>query len=177
MLQRFYRALSSTRLHSSASLGASLEQLLQPTKKLVLPDKEFIGRMVPIMKSLRPKHEQHEPHILHVNATRNNTICTLTDYQGSQVNLGKTITWTSAGTIGLKKAKRGSSDAGYMACLSLLEKVKTIPFGLHLKLKGFGPGREQAFRAVRAHGWQIVRISDVTPYRHAGDRPRKKRRL
>ncbi|KAH9265474.1 hypothetical protein BASA84_001612 [Batrachochytrium salamandrivorans] len=78
-------------------------------------------------------------------------------------------------------AARGTSDAGYQAVLALTEKVKerNIPIsdGVHLRISGFGPGREQAFRAVRAAGWSLVRITDFTPYRHAGCRPKKKRRL
>ncbi|KAJ1337014.1 hypothetical protein BSLG_006774 [Batrachochytrium salamandrivorans] len=114
-------------------------------------------------------------HILHITANRNNTIATFTD------DAGKTLCWASAGTCGLKKAARGTSDAGYQAVLALTEKVKerNIPIsdGVHLRISGFGPGREQAFRAVRAAGWSLVRITDFTPYRHAGCRPKKKRRL
>ncbi|EGF76818.1 hypothetical protein BATDEDRAFT_6087, partial [Batrachochytrium dendrobatidis JAM81] len=113
--------------------------------------------------------------ILHISANKNNTICTLTD------STGATLCWTSAGTCGLKKAARGTSDAGHQAVLALTEKVEskniTMSNGIHLRIAGFGPGREQAFRAVRAAGWSIVRISDYTSYRHAGCRPRKKRRL
>ncbi|KAL2918219.1 28S ribosomal protein S11, mitochondrial [Polyrhizophydium stewartii] len=115
------------------------------------------------------------PHVVHITASRNNTICTLTKSNGD------TLCASSAGMCGLKKAARGTSDAGYQAVLALTEKAKQknieMPFGVHLRLAGFGPGREQAFRAMRAAGWRIVRISDYTSYRHAGCRPRKKRSL
>ncbi|KAJ3294689.1 hypothetical protein HDU76_006935 [Blyttiomyces sp. JEL0837] len=118
-------------------------------------------------------------HIIHIQSTRNNTIVTLTTNEG-----GKTLAWASAGTCGLKKSARGSTDAGYQAVIKMASNASNknviVPSegcGVEVRMKGFGPGREMGFRAVRALGWSIVRISDVTPIRHGGCRPRKKRRL
>ncbi|KAJ3317647.1 hypothetical protein HDV06_001341 [Boothiomyces sp. JEL0866] len=111
-----------------------------------------------------------------ITANRNNTLCFLFDKQG------KAICWASAGTVGLKKANRGTSDAGYQACLSMIEKaqekvgnIKTQ--GVCIRFKGFGPGRDQAYRALVANEWKINRLVDVTPIRHGGCRPKKKRRI
>ncbi|KAJ3076191.1 hypothetical protein HDU98_005075 [Podochytrium sp. JEL0797] len=122
---------------------------------------------------------QPRAHIVHVKTSRNNTIATLTDYQGNA------IVWASAGTVGMKKSHRGSSDIGYQAVLQLNEKavkkgldlLVDAEAGVELRLNGYGAAREMAFRAVRAMGWNIRRVSDVTPIRHAGCRPKRKRRL
>ncbi|TPX31458.1 hypothetical protein SmJEL517_g05221 [Synchytrium microbalum] len=112
---------------------------------------------------------------LHINAGRNNTLLTLASHEGN------VLCWTSSGSVGLRKAARGTSDAGYQAAVSLTEKVKAKGISMvpqmHVILKGFGPGREQAFRAIRMGVLKIGRISDVTPIRHAGCRPRGKRSL
>ena len=114
------------------------------------------------------------PYTVHVTCNRNNTIATLTTGEG------RVLCWASAGTIGLKKANRGTSDAGYQTMVSLADKtvkLKNMSDGIHLRMNGFGPGRSQIFRAIKAIGWNVMRISDYTPYRHAGCRPRKMRRL
>ncbi|KAI9329338.1 hypothetical protein BDR26DRAFT_872642 [Obelidium mucronatum] len=122
---------------------------------------------------------QPRSHIVHVKTSRNNTIATLTDCDGNA------IVWSSGGTVGMKKSHRGSSDVSYQAVLQLNEKAmkKGLDLlmesegGVELRLNGYGAGREMAFRAVRAMGWNIRRVSDVTPIRHAGCRPKRKRRL
>ncbi|KAJ3030536.1 UNVERIFIED_CONTAM: hypothetical protein HDU68_008679 [Siphonaria sp. JEL0065] len=122
---------------------------------------------------------QPRAHIVHVKTSRNNTIATLTDYQGNA------IVWSSGGTVGMKKSHRASSDVAYQAVLQLNEKAAKkgldllvdAEAGVELRLNGYGAGREMAFRAVRAMGWNIRRVSDVTPVRHAGCRPKRKRRL
>ncbi|KAI9334497.1 hypothetical protein DFJ73DRAFT_629693 [Zopfochytrium polystomum] len=124
--------------------------------------------------------------VVHIRSSRNNTCVTLTDHAGN------ILCWASGGTLGFKKSQRNTSDVGYQAVSQLAEKaakknvlVATTSStssdrdskGVEVRFKGFGPGREMAFRAIRALGWQIKRISDVTPIRHAGCRPPKARRL
>ncbi|KAJ3053890.1 hypothetical protein HK097_003128 [Rhizophlyctis rosea] len=133
--------------------------------------------------------EREKPFVVNVNAGRNNTMCNITNPEGN------VLTWSSAGVAGLKKAARGTSDAGYQAVYALTERamkvnvkklskmhagtdiVQGVQRGVHLRLKGFGPGRDQAFRALMAAGWNISRITDLTGIRHGGCRPRKARRL
>lgn len=109
-------------------------------------------------------------YILHAQCSRNNTLLTLADAKH------RTLGWSSGGTIGLKKAARGTSDAAYQATTTLLKRFPNLGL-VHLKLQGFGPGREQIFRACRASGSTLGRITDVTCIAHGGCRPRKKRRL
>ncbi|KAJ3180670.1 hypothetical protein HDU87_001783 [Geranomyces variabilis] len=141
-----------------------------------------------------PLPQANQCFTLHIAANKNNTIATFTNTQG------EILVTASAGNLKLKKAARGTSDAGYMTVAHLTEKALALPkekrgnegpkryhsvdihrevtyTGVHLKFKGFGPGRDQAFRAVMAAGWKVLRVSDCTPVRHAGCRPRKKRRL
>ncbi|KAI9595126.1 hypothetical protein BDF19DRAFT_385570 [Syncephalis fuscata] len=113
--------------------------------------------------------------MLHVNATPNNTIITLTD------NNGQVLINCSGGTAGFRKAQRSGPEAAYQATQQLVNKVSERGIkiaGLHLKLNGFGPGREAVYRALRVvSDWELVRISDATPIPFNGCRPRKKRRL
>ena len=81
---------------------------------------------------------------------------------------------------GLKKAARGTSDAGYQAGLQCVQKVVQkgiVRPTVHIKLNGFGPGRDQAFKALITGDWHVRRISDITPIRFGGCRAKKKRRL
>ncbi|KAF9197122.1 hypothetical protein BGZ49_002611 [Haplosporangium sp. Z 27] len=114
-------------------------------------------------------------HNLHIHASMNNTIITLTDSQGDP------ITTQSAGSAGFKKSARSGPEAGYQAMSKLIEKVqeKNVQIQtLHVLMKGFGPGRDSAFRAIRATtNWDIRRISDTTPIPFNGCRPPKQRRL
>ncbi|KAG0248637.1 hypothetical protein BG011_010066 [Mortierella polycephala] len=114
-------------------------------------------------------------HNLHIHASMNNTILTLTDSHGDP------ITTQSAGSAGFKKSARSGPEAGYQAMTKLIEKVeeKNVQIQtLHVLMKGFGPGRDSAFRAIRAKtAWDIKRISDTTPIPFNGCRPPKARRL
>ncbi|CAO3614931.1 unnamed protein product [Cunninghamella blakesleeana] len=117
----------------------------------------------------------HAPYQLHVNASFNNTIITLTRPNGSPL-----IT-TSGGTAGFKKAQRSGYEAAHQASVQLLEKMQTknlqVP-NIHIVLKGFGPGRDAAFKAlVAGASWNVRRITDATPIPFGGCRPKKARRL
>ncbi|KAF9930921.1 hypothetical protein BGZ65_005125 [Modicella reniformis] len=105
----------------------------------------------------------------------NNTILTLTDSNGDP------ITTQSAGSAGLKKAARAGPEAGYQAMTKLIEKVeeKNVHIQtLHVLMRGFGSGRDTAFKAIRAKtNWDIRRITDSTPIPFNGCRPPKARRL
>ncbi|KAG0199681.1 hypothetical protein BGX28_007095 [Mortierella sp. GBA30] len=114
-------------------------------------------------------------HNLHIHASMNNTILTLTDSNGDP------ITTQSAGSAGFKKSARSGPEAGYQAMTKLIEKAEEKNAQvqtLHVLMKGFGPGRDSAFKAIRAKtNWDIKRISDTTPIPFNGCRPPKARRL
>ena len=110
--------------------------------------------------------------IAHVKATFNNTIITITD------PAGEVLCWDSAGTIGFKGSRKSTPFAAQVAA----EKagVAAQEYGVRnveVKVKGPGPGRESAVRALNACGLKITSIADVTPIPHNGCRPPKKRRV
>ncbi|XP_032228537.1 30S ribosomal protein S11 [Nematostella vectensis] len=110
--------------------------------------------------------------IIHVNATYNNTLLTLTDHKGN------TLAWSSAGSEGYKNSKRGSSVAAQQAALSLVKKA--TDFGVsnvRVKVKGVGQGKQSSLRALQTGGLKVVSITDVTPIPHNGCRPKKARRI
>jgi small subunit ribosomal protein S11 len=109
---------------------------------------------------------------IHINATFNNTIVTVTDSQGNA------IAWGSAGSAGFKGSRKSTPFAARLAAEQAIKAAMSM--GLQeaeLFVKGPGPGRESAIRAVQALGLKITAISDVTPVPHNGCRPPKKRRV
>ncbi|KAJ2741535.1 hypothetical protein GGI20_005122 [Coemansia sp. BCRC 34301] len=113
--------------------------------------------------------------VLHVHASSNNTILSLTDANG------KVIINASGGTVGFKKAQRAGFEAAYQATASIAATVKERGISVRaveLRLKGFGAGRDAAFKAVHSvTNWVVARIIDTTPIPFNGCRPRKARRL
>lgn len=108
----------------------------------------------------------------HIFATFNNTIVSMTDQQGN------VISWASAGTSGFKGSRKSTPYAarlaGQQASETAMEQGMTE---VDVFVKGPGPGREAAIRAVQASGLKVRSITDVTPIPHNGVRPPKKRRV
>lgn len=107
-----------------------------------------------------------------INASFNNTIVTIADTQGN------VIAWASSGGSGFRGSRKGTPFAAQVAA----EKAANIAkeYGLEMVevfVKGPGPGRESAIRALSAAGFKISQISDVTPIPHNGCRPPKRRRV
>ncbi len=110
--------------------------------------------------------------IAHVHATFNNTIVTITDRHGD------TLCWTSAGHVGFKGARKSTPFAAQTAAETCGRKALDMGVKqLEVKVKGPGPGRESAVRALNALGLEIHSISDITPIPHNGCRPPKRRRV
>lgn len=110
--------------------------------------------------------------VAHIQSTFNNTIVTISDRQGN------TISWSSAGTVGFKGAKKGTPFAAQSAAESAARVA--IDMGLQevdIFVKGPGSGRETAIRALQSVGLTISKIRDVTPIPHNGCRPPKRRRV
>lgn len=110
--------------------------------------------------------------IIHVQATFNNTIVTVTDHAGN------TLVWSTAGANGFKGSRKSTPFAAQVTTEETLKKA--AEFGLksaHVLVKGPGAGRESALRAIAAMGVRVLSIRDVTPIPHNGCRPPKKRRV
>jgi small subunit ribosomal protein S11 len=109
---------------------------------------------------------------VHIKSTYNNTVITLTDLNGG------VISWSSAGLLGFKGAKKATPYAATNIINSLLEKTKKVGLKeVEVFVKGIGSGRDSAIRAIAANGLNILSISDVTPIPHNGCRPPKPRRV
>ena len=110
--------------------------------------------------------------IAHIHASFNNTIVSITDRQGNA------LAWASAGGSGFRGSRKSTPFAAQVAA----ERAgrAALDYGLknlEVRVKGPGPGRESAVRALNAVGYRITNISDVTPIPHNGCRPPKKRRV
>ena len=114
------------------------------------------------------------PHgLVHIQATFNNTIVTITDPDG------RTVCWSSSGAIGFKGSRKGTPYAAQQASLAA-GSVAREQYGMKtvdVRIKGPGSGRESAMRALASAGLQISSIKDVTPIPHNGCRPPKRRRV
>ncbi|OGJ21780.1 MAG: 30S ribosomal protein S11 [Candidatus Pacebacteria bacterium RIFCSPHIGHO2_01_FULL_46_10] len=120
----------------------------------------------PIKKVKRHVPKGH----MYVQATFNNTIATVTDEQGN------TLCWGSTGNAGFSGSRKSTPYAATMSVEKAVSKAKE--FGMRymdIFIKGPGPGRDAALRAVRAAGIQVSMIADVTPIPHNGTKPRKLR--
>lgn len=110
--------------------------------------------------------------IAHIHASFNNTIITITDRKGN------TLAWASSGGCGFRGSRKSTPFAAQVAAEKAGNIVKEYGVkNLDVQVKGPGPGRESAVRALHNLGFRVVQISDVTPIPHNGCRPPKKRRV
>ncbi len=110
---------------------------------------------------------------MHVHATFNNTIVTISDLNGN------TLSWASSGTVDFKGSRKGTPFASQKAAEKAALIAKEV-YGLkrlEVVVKGSGPGREPAIRAVYQKGIRVVSIKDVTFIPYNGCRPPKRRRV
>ena len=120
----------------------------------------------------RRERKNIEKGAVHIQATFNNTIITISDVEGN------TISWASAGELGFKGSRKSTPYAAQSASetaakLAMEHGLKSV----EVFVKGPGSGRESAIRALETVGLQITMIKDVTPVPHNGCRPPKRRRV
>lgn len=109
---------------------------------------------------------------VHISSTFNNTIITVTDEKGH------TLAWATAGASGFKGTKKGTPYAAQIASANAGKKAYDMGVrSVRVFVKGPGPGREVAIRALQTVGIQVLSIKDTTPIPHNGCRPPKKRRV
>jgi small subunit ribosomal protein S11 len=107
-----------------------------------------------------------------INATFNNTVVSITDLDGN------VISWGSAGTSGFKGTRKGTAYAAQIAADNAAKKALSLGMRqVEVYIKGPGPGRETAIRAIQATGLNVSLIRDITPIPHNGCRPPKPRRV
>ncbi|HXX22782.1 MAG TPA: 30S ribosomal protein S11 [Terriglobia bacterium] len=129
----------------------------KPSKKKVFKKKE--KRIVP-------------SGIVHVQASFNNTLVSITDGDG------KLVCWSSAGSLGFKGSRKGTPFAAQQAALRVANAARDHGMrSVEVRVKGPGAGRESAIRALATAGLEVRSIKDVTPIPHNGCRPPKRRRV
>ncbi len=118
------------------------------------------------VKKMVPKGQAH------IFATFNNTIVTITDMNGN------TVSWATAGTSGFKGSRKSTPYAARLAGRDAANNAQDHGMQeVEVIVKGPGPGRESAIRALQASGLRVTAIRDITPVPHNGCRPPKKRRV
>jgi len=146
------------------------KRIIKQTEEELLKEREKVDAKVKKEVSQAPKKIKEGK--IFITSTYNNTIITLTDPQGN------VLSWTSAGTIGFKGAKKSTPFAASKVAEAIYQIIKK--FGIEkvaIFVKGIGSGRESAIRSLAARGLDIFSIKDVTPVPHNGCRPRKARRV
>lgn len=134
---------------------------------------DLLADNVEDIKAIKAKKSKNVTHgIVHIKATFNNTLVTITDMQGNP------ISWYSAGRAGFKGSRKSTSYAAQQVAQRAANEAKAHGLReVEVRVKGPGSGRESAIRALQAVGLEITTIKDVTPIPHNGCRPKKRRRV
>lgn len=129
--------------------------------------------MVKAVSRLRKKVKKNVSEgVAHIHASFNNTIVTITDRQGNA------LSWATAGGAGFKGSRKSTPFAAQIAAEIAGKAAQECGVkNIEVRIKGPGPGRDSAVRALNAVGFKITMLSDVTPVPHNGCRPPKKRRI
>jgi small subunit ribosomal protein S11 len=124
-------------------------------------------------KKFKKKERKHIPHgLVHVQASFNNTIVTISDPTGN------TVSWKSSGSLGFRGSRKGTPFAAQQAAMNAANQARDHGMrSVDVRVSGPGSGRESAVRALAAAGLDVRSIKDVTPVPHNGCRPPKKRRV
>ena len=124
-------------------------------------------------KKFKKKERKHVPHgLVHVQASFNNTIVTITDPNGG------TVSWKSSGSLGFRGSRKGTPFAAQQAAMNAANQARDHGMrSVDVRVSGPGSGRESAVRALAAAGLDVRSIRDVTPVPHNGCRPPKRRRV
>ena len=123
-------------------------------------------------KTFKKKEKKMVPvGVVHVQASFNNTIITITD------PMGNVLSWSSSGSLGFRGSRKGTPFAAQQASLTAANKAKESGLRtVNVEVSGPGAGRESAVRALSTAGLEVRIIKDLTPIPHNGCRPPKKRR-
>lgn len=124
-------------------------------------------------KIFKKKEKKNVPiGVVHIQATFNNTIVTVTDQSGN------VVAWSSAGALGFRGSRKGTPFAAQQAALTAANKAKEAGMRtVEVRVSGPGAGRESAIRTLATVGLDVRAIKDTTPIPHNGCRPPKRRRV
>ncbi len=141
--------------------------MAKPTAAAGAPDKK--GKK----KTFKRKERKHVPFgLVHIQATFNNTIVTISDPAGN------VLAWKSSGSLGFRGSRKGTPFAAQQAASNAAQQVREHGVRtVDVRVSGPGSGRESAIRALAASGIEVRTIKDATPIPHNGCRPPKRRRV
>jgi small subunit ribosomal protein S11 len=124
-------------------------------------------------KKFKKRERKVVPHgLVHIQASFNNTIVTITD------GVGNTISWKSSGSLGFRGSRKGTPFAAQQAAVNAANQARDHGMRtVDVRVAGPGSGRESAIRALATAGIEVRSIRDVTPIPHNGCRPPKRRRV
>jgi small subunit ribosomal protein S11 len=124
-------------------------------------------------KKFKKRERKNVPFgLVHIQASFNNTIVTITDNQGN------TLSWKSSGSLGFRGSRKGTPFAAQQAAVNAANQARDHGLrSVDVRVSGPGSGRESAIRALAAAGIEVRSIRDVTPIPHNGCRPPKRRRV
>jgi small subunit ribosomal protein S11 len=124
-------------------------------------------------KKFKKRERKNVPYgLVHIQASFNNTIVTITD------NMGNTLSWKSSGSLGFRGSRKGTPFAAQQAAMNAATQARDHGLrSVDVRVSGPGSGRESAVRALAAAGIDVRSIRDVTPIPHNGCRPPKRRRV
>ncbi|MBK6766145.1 MAG: 30S ribosomal protein S11 [bacterium] len=123
-------------------------------------------------KGKRKKERVEDTGVVHVKSSFNNTLITITD------NYGNTISWASAGKMGLRGSRKNTPFAAQLAADNAAKAAMALGLKkVSIEVRGPDGGCDGAVRAIAASGLSIQTIRDVTPLPHNGCRPEKRRRV
>ncbi len=124
-------------------------------------------------KSFKKKEKRVVPAgIVHIQATFNNTLVSITDPDG------KLVCWSSSGSLGFRGSRKGTPFAAQQAASRAASAARDHGMrSVEVRVKGPGAGRESAIRALASVGIEVRSIKDVTPIPHNGCKPPKRRRV
>lgn len=147
------------------------KRVIKKTEKEVLEEREKIEQKLKKEISVKPLPKIKRGKI-YITSTYNNTIISLADERGNVIG------WRSAGNIGFRGTKKGTSFAASQVAVALANIANKLKITeVDILVKGVGGGRETALRTLVNQGLGIQSVKDVTPIPHNGCRPRKPRRV
>lgn len=146
------------------------KRIIQKTEEELLKEREEVEKALRKESKTRSASKFREGKI-YISSTYNNTIITLTDIQGN------VLAWKSAGSIGFKGTKKGTSFAASKVAAAIIDIARRAKVrDVHIYVRGIASGRNSAIRSLSGQELNIVSIHDVTPIPHNGCRPKKVRR-
>lgn len=147
------------------------KRIIQKTEEELLKERDEIEKASKKEIRIEPSAKIDEGNV-YINSTYNNTTITLTNIKGD------VLAWKTAGSVGFKGTKKGTSFAASRVARAIIEVAQKLRIkDINVFIKGIGGGRESAVRSLTGQGLEIVSIKDVTPIPHNGCRPKKVRRV